>query len=39
MLTAGIDAAPERITDVMPAVLAHFGVEPPPYVRALQHVG
>jgi len=38
LLTIGVDAAPVRITDVMPAVLAHFGVEPPPYTRALQHV-
>jgi predicted AlkP superfamily pyrophosphatase or phosphodiesterase len=31
----GVDAA--RITDVAPAVLAHFGVEPPPYTRVLVH--
>jgi hypothetical protein len=37
LLTIGIDAAPERITEVVPAVLAHFGVEPPPYVRAVAH--
>ena len=36
MLTIGLDAAPPRsITDVMPAVLQHFGVEPPAYARAL----
>jgi predicted AlkP superfamily pyrophosphatase or phosphodiesterase len=39
LLTVGIDAAPARITDVAPAVLAHFGVEPPPYQRLLAHVG
>jgi hypothetical protein len=38
LLTAGVDAAMPRITDVMPAVLAHFGVEPPPYTRSLQRV-
>ena len=27
-----------RITDVMPAVLSHFGVEPPAYVRSLERV-
>jgi hypothetical protein len=37
LLTIGIDAAPERITEVVPAVLAHFGVEPPAYVRAVAH--
>jgi predicted AlkP superfamily pyrophosphatase or phosphodiesterase len=37
LLTVGIDAAPVRITEVVPAVLAHFGVEPPPYARALSH--
>lgn len=35
MLTIGLAAEPESIVDVMPAVLDHFGVEPPPYVRAL----
>jgi hypothetical protein len=34
LLTVGIDAAPARITEVVPAVLEHFGVEPPPYARA-----
>ena len=37
LVTIGIDAAPRRITDVAPAVLAHFGVEPPPYARTLAH--
>jgi len=37
LLTIGVDAAPARITDVTPAVLAHFGVEPPPYAQALVH--
>ena len=35
MLTLGLDAVPESIVDVMPTVLRHFGVEPPPYARAL----
>jgi hypothetical protein len=38
LLTIGIDAAPERVTDVVPAVLRHFGVQPPPYARALDRV-
>ncbi len=38
LLTIGVEAAPARITDVMPAVLSHFGVEPPSYTRALQRV-
>ncbi len=38
VLTVGVDAAPARITDVMPAVLNHFGVEPPAYVRSLERV-
>ena len=38
MVTVGIDAAPTRITDVAPAVLAHFGVELPAYQRALARV-
>ena len=33
LLTIGIDAEPQRITDVMPAILTHFGVRPPAYVR------
>ena len=37
LLTIGVDAEPARITEVAPAVLAHFGVEPPPYARALVH--
>jgi len=37
LLTVGVDASPSRITEVVPAVLAHFGVEPPPYARALAH--
>ncbi|HET7567904.1 MAG TPA: alkaline phosphatase family protein [Gaiellaceae bacterium] len=39
MLTVGLDAAPTRITEVVPAVLAHFGVEAPAYTRAYEHVG
>ncbi|HEY7603099.1 MAG TPA: alkaline phosphatase family protein [Gaiellaceae bacterium] len=35
MLTVGLDALPAGITGVMPAVLAHFGVEPPASTRAL----
>jgi hypothetical protein len=38
LLTIGVEAAPARITDVMPAVLSHFDVEPPSYTRALQRV-
>lgn len=38
LLTIGVDAAIERITDVAPAVLRHFGVELPPYQRALADV-
>jgi Type I phosphodiesterase / nucleotide pyrophosphatase len=37
MLTVGVETFPARITEVAPAVLAHFGVEPPPYARALAH--
>jgi hypothetical protein len=35
MLTIGLERNPRSIVDVAPAVLAHFGVEPPPYARAL----
>jgi hypothetical protein len=38
VLTVGVDAAPARITDVMPSVLSHFGVEAPDYVRSLERV-
>jgi len=34
LVTIGLDASPERITDVAPAVLSHFGVAPPPYAHA-----
>ena len=38
MLTVGLEARPPaRIVDVAPAVLEHFGVEPPAYARALAH--
>ena len=33
MLTVGLDAELPSIRDVMPAVLAHFGVAPPAYAR------
>jgi Type I phosphodiesterase / nucleotide pyrophosphatase len=35
MLTIGIDSEPASIVDVAPAVLRHFGVQPPPYARTL----
>jgi hypothetical protein len=35
MLVAGLDVVPAGITGVMPAVLAHFGVEPPVPNRSL----
>jgi hypothetical protein len=35
MLTIGLEHVPGSITEIAPAVLAHFGVEPPPYARAL----
>jgi Type I phosphodiesterase / nucleotide pyrophosphatase len=35
MLTVGLDSAPGSITEVMPAVLEHFAVSPPAYVRPL----
>jgi hypothetical protein len=38
MLAAGLDVLPASITEIAPAVLAHFGVEPPPYVRRLSGV-
>jgi len=35
MLTIGIDAQPQSIVEVAPAVLQHFGVAPPAYARTL----
>src|SRR3954469_25477035 len=35
MLAIGLDTLPESIVDVAPTILRHFGVEPPPYARAL----
>jgi hypothetical protein len=35
MLAIGFDELPASIVDVYPTVLRHFGVEPPPYARAL----
>jgi Type I phosphodiesterase / nucleotide pyrophosphatase len=32
-----VESLPARITEVVPAVLAHFGLEPPPYSRAAAH--
>jgi predicted AlkP superfamily pyrophosphatase or phosphodiesterase len=37
MLTVGVDAQPQSIVDVAPAVLQHFGVQPPEYARSLTH--
>jgi type I phosphodiesterase/nucleotide pyrophosphatase len=35
MLTIGLNAQPESIVEIAPAVLQHFGVEPPAYARSL----
>jgi predicted AlkP superfamily pyrophosphatase or phosphodiesterase len=35
MLTIGLEAQPETIVEVAPAVLQHFGVESPAYARSL----
>jgi hypothetical protein len=35
MLTIGVDAAPGSIVDIAPAVVQHFGLEPPAYRRAI----
>jgi hypothetical protein len=37
MLAVGIDSLPETITEVAPAALAHFGVEPPAYARSVRN--
>jgi type I phosphodiesterase/nucleotide pyrophosphatase len=39
LLTVGLRAEPQRITDVAPAVLEHFGVAAPPSMEALAGVG
>jgi hypothetical protein len=39
MLGVGLDSLPASIIEVAPAVLEHFGVEPPPYARRLSRVG
>jgi predicted AlkP superfamily pyrophosphatase or phosphodiesterase len=38
VLSVGVDADVRRITDVMPAVLEHFGVAAPAYVAARERV-
>src|SRR5436305_562398 len=35
MLTIGLDAAPQTIVDVAPAVIQHFGLQPAAYQRSL----
>ena len=35
MVTIGVERQPHSIVEVAPAVLAHLGVEPPPYARRL----
>jgi hypothetical protein len=35
MLGIGIDVLPSRITEIAPAILAQFGIEPPAYARRL----
>jgi predicted AlkP superfamily pyrophosphatase or phosphodiesterase len=35
MLTVGLEATPRRIVDIAPAVIQHFGLEPPVYQRAI----
>jgi hypothetical protein len=35
LLTIGLEREPRSITDLAPAALAHFGLEPPGYVRAV----
>ena len=37
MLAVGVDRLPGSIIEVAPAVLEHFGVEPPPYAASLAH--
>jgi hypothetical protein len=35
VLTIGVDAQIQSIVDIAPAVLHHFGAEPPAYARPL----
>jgi predicted AlkP superfamily pyrophosphatase or phosphodiesterase len=35
MLTIGVDAQPQSIVDIAPAILEHFGLEPPAYAHSL----
>jgi hypothetical protein len=35
LLTIGLDVQPQSIVEIAPAVLDHFGVEPPAYARSL----
>jgi hypothetical protein len=35
MLTIGLDAQPRSIVEIAPAVLEHFGVQPPAYAHSL----
>jgi hypothetical protein len=37
MLAVGLDRLPASIVDVAPAVLGHFGIQPPPYSASLAH--
>ena len=38
MLTVGLESQPQSIVEIAPAVLQHFGVEPPAYARPLTRV-
>jgi predicted AlkP superfamily pyrophosphatase or phosphodiesterase len=38
MLTIGIDARPRSVVEVAPAIIQHFGVEPPAYQRARRSI-
>jgi hypothetical protein len=38
MLTVGLELQPQSIVEIAPAVLQHFGVEPPAYARPLTRV-
>ena len=35
MLTIGVDSQPQSIVEIAPAIIRHFGVEPPSYARSL----